>query len=938
MKKFLKIFFGTIGVIVILLIIIPIIFKKPILKKVQTLINENVNATVKFADFNLSLFKGFPDLSVELTDLSVVGINQFAGDTLVAFKSFYAEVNLLSAISGSQIKVKAIVLDHPTLNGKVLADGKANWDIAKPAEEKQAENKDEASGETKFNLSLKKFKIINANIIFDDRKSNLFSEIKNLNYNLKGDFSQDKTDLNNNLEIEELTLVMQKITYLNKVVLSLKAEVGADLKVMRFIFNENVFKINELTLGFDGFVELKENKDVDLDVKFDLKKSEFKDILSLVPAVFTKEFAGLKTSGKIALNGFGKGVYNEKNLPAFGLNLMIENAMFQYPDLPKAVENVNIKVAVENKGGSADNTVVDVSKFHIEIAKNPIDVSLNIKTPVSDPLITGSFKGKIVLESLKDVLKLDNANLKGLIDMDLAIGGQLSSIEKQEFEKFKADGKLGVYKVEYKSKDFKQGAVINEMLLLFSPQYVDLQNFDAKVGKSDFNLKGKIDNLLSYLFKKETLRANFDFTSNLIDVNEFMGGESKPAQEEATADGSPMSVVEIPNNIDFKLTSKLNKILYDKLEISNTVGLITLKDSRAALENLSMQLLDGTMNINGSYTSKDLTKPTLDFGLDIKQFDIHKTYTSFSFLKGIVPLAESCKGKISTQLNITNILDQQMSPILNTMNGGGKLQSQNIEVSGSKTLDKLSAALKSDKYKKLELSNIAINFIIKDGNIEFDPFDVQLGKGKATISGKQNIDQTMNHKIAMAVPRSEFGGAANDVLNNLAKNANVPLSENINLNVLIGGTVTDPDVKLDMSETKNTVTDIVNNEIDKQKEKAREQARKLIEDADKQGQKLIAEAEKKAADIKKAASDAAAKVKSEADEKGKKLIKEAGSNPIKKEATKQTAKELNKQAEKQAQNIISEGDKNAAKLVDEAKKQAKKLKDDAQKKADAMLQ
>ena len=74
----LKIFLGFVLLMVVLLFTVPIIFKKQIRTKVEQVINESVNATVKFDDYKLGFFQDFPNLSFSMNNLSVVGIDKFA--------------------------------------------------------------------------------------------------------------------------------------------------------------------------------------------------------------------------------------------------------------------------------------------------------------------------------------------------------------------------------------------------------------------------------------------------------------------------------------------------------------------------------------------------------------------------------------------------------------------------------------------------------------------------------------------------------------------------------------------------------------------------------------------------------------------------------------------------------------------------------------------
>jgi hypothetical protein len=90
--------------------------------------------------------------------------------------------------------------------------------------------------------------------------------------------------------------------------------------------------------------------------------------------------------------------------------------------------------------------------------------------------------------------------------------------------------------------------------------------------------------------------------SSFIDLNELMGSTSidtTGAAAAAAADTVPMTVIEVPKNIDFVLNSNIGKILYDKLTITDIAGGITVRDARVSMDNLKMSLLEGSMSMSG---------------------------------------------------------------------------------------------------------------------------------------------------------------------------------------------------------------------------------------------------------------------------------------------------------------------------------------------------
>ncbi|MDA3954318.1 MAG: AsmA family protein, partial [Bacteroidales bacterium] len=613
-KWFVRIFLILIGLIIILLIVIPMFFKDEMLAKVKKEINNNINAKVEFVDFKLSLIKTFPDLNLGLKKVSVKGINQFEGDTLMYFESFNVQVNLMSAIKKNLV-VKGIVLNEPFINGMVLEDSSANWDIAKPFEEipdttfteNQVISDDTTSETMDYRIDLQKFKIKDAKIRYQDETSNIKASINNLNFLVKGDLGTDQSDISIKTSIDAINVKMGGIKYMKNATFGFDATIAADMENMIFTFKENSLSLNDIALGFEGVIEMLE-EDISVDVKFGTKKTSFKSLLSMVPAIYLEGFEELKTSGNLALSGDVKGTYNETQMPIANIRLVVENAIIQYPDLPKSVDNINIDLAVFYDGVIDDKTKVDLNKFHIELAGNPFDIAMHIQTPFSDPYIEGSVNGHIVLNTLTDVLPLEEMSLDGEITANINIAGNLSSIENENYEDFKAAGQLQLKDFVFESADLPAAFKIIETTFNFTPQYLELKTFKAEIGESDFNLNGKIENYISYALSDGTLKGDFIFKSSNINANEFMTETTEDFSEDeveiSVADtASEVSIIEIPENIDFKLVSTLDKIIYDQMDITDLTGTFLVKDQKVMMNNLKMNLLDGYFGVDGEYNT-----------------------------------------------------------------------------------------------------------------------------------------------------------------------------------------------------------------------------------------------------------------------------------------------------------------------------------------------
>ncbi|MFZ4797245.1 MAG: AsmA-like C-terminal region-containing protein [Bacteroidia bacterium] len=878
--KILKISLAVIALLLITAIALPFVFKGKIVALINEEVNKNVNAKVKFSDdIGFSIFSSFPDFTLSMKDIEVVGIENFEGDTLLALKNIEVSLDFMSVVNGEKIRIRNVFLNEPRIHAIILKNGKPNWDLAKPSGDTAAQVT--TSEPTKFDLVMKKFEIKNAYISYIDKAGNMSSEIVGMNYILNGDFTQDLFTMNNDLDIAKLSLSMANISYLNNVHASVKAEIDANQKDSKYTFKNNEFGLNDLLFKMEGNVEMK-GSDIGMDIKYAAVKNDFKDFLSLIPAIYSSSFKDLESKGKLGFDGFVKGIYNEKQLPAFAFNLMVENGWFKYPALPAPVENVGIDFHVTNADGNLDNTKINMSKLHFELQGDPFDAKLLAENLLKDPFVDAQLKGKLNLDNIVKIAPIpEGTKLSGMLVSDFAAKGKMSDIENKNYENFNASGNISVSGIQYQSKELPQGMNVKSATMSFNPQLVTLSNFDAKIGNSDMQMNGSLANFFPYFFGKGTLVGNLNFKSNLMDANQFLSKDTVAAKttEAAAADTNGMAIVELPSNIDFTLTSNIQKLLYTNMDITNFNGTVKVANSKLLFNKVALNLLGSSMSMDGFYETTNPKKPTVDMIFGIKNLDIQKAFNTFNTIKKIAPIAEKMKGNFSTSVfKFTTVLDSKMMPVYESLYAAGDLQISDATVTNIDAFNKVADAFKRDEWKKVDFKNVLVKYEVKGGRIYTKPFNVKVGGQNLTLSGSTGLDQTINYTGTVALPRKDLGAANSAVEGVLAQlnqkgGTNIKMNEIINIGLVMGGTFTKPTVSTNLADiAKNEASSLKNqltDEVNRKKKELEDQAKAEIE---KQKKELEAKGRAEADRIKK---EAEAKVKAEADKAKNRLEEEA---------------------------------------------------------------
>lgn len=937
MKKALKVILIVVVIFLALLIVLPFAFKGKIVSAVKEAANENLNAKLEFSDLNLSFLRSFPHLSVKLKNLSIEGVEPFQSDTLVAVPDFAISINLMSVLRGDKYEVRTVSIDNARVFLKVLADGRANWDIVKQDTTAVSDTTETVSD---FEVSLKRLSLSNAFLIYDDASLNTFVRAEGLNHTLTGDLSASSTELDTRTAIDLLLVNYEGVRYLNRANVSLDSKINADLDNYIFTFPDARLKVNELNLLAKGFFAMPE-EGYDMDIQFEALENDFRNFLSLVPAVYAKDFDQVKASGTLAFNGFVKGLYTDNTMPAFGLNLDIDNGRFQYPDLPGAVENIMLKAVIDNKTGVPDATAIDVTTFHMEMMGNPIDARLSVRTPVSDPYLDAFVKGTINLNDVNKIYPLEEGDqLAGMIVADFAVKGNQSAAEAQRYNEFQASGELNISDLVYNTTAFDAPIRIAKALFTLSPAAITMPEMNLLMGDNDIAASGQITNYLAYAFDKGELRGNLNMHSNYLNLNDFMEEDTEQVSD-TTA--STMSVIEVPADIDFQMNSTFNKILYDDLELTNASGTLRLKDQQLMLQNLRFNTLQGEMTMNGTYSTLNPQQPEVKMTLDVRRVDVQEAFNNFMTVEKLAPIAKLTSGKISSSFNFNTLLGMDMMPLLNSLNGSGNLTSPALVINNVNVFNKLADALKIEQFKRWAIDNINLSFEIEDGRVFVKPFNTKLGNINAEISGWNSFDQTLEYVMELAIPRSTFGGAANNVLDNLvsqanAKGANFSVGSTVPVSVLISGTVDDPKISTSLQSMGTNLMEGLKETIDQKKEevvtKVREEATKYIEEANVQAQKLLDAAQVQADKIMSTANQTAQTIRNEADNQAKQVIAEGKKKGMVGElAANKAAETIRSEGDKRATDVVNEAQKQADGIISTARQQADKLKADAQKKA-----
>lgn len=836
MKKKILITIGVLLLLVIgVLVAAPFFLEAKIGEIIKNNVNKNVNATLDFSAADLSLVRSFPNAAVRLENVSLVNKAPFEGDTLFSAGEVSLTMGIMQLFNGPNepIAISSLSLDNALVNVKVDAEENANYDIALETGEAAPAETQPAASSDGFNLNLESYEIKNSRIYYTDLAMGVSMALTDFNHKGSGDLSLETSELDTKTTAL-VSFEMDSTNYLNKNKVSLDALIGINLVESKYSFLKNEALINQLPLVFDGFVKLNDD-DMEVNINFKTPSSDFKNFLAVIPEEYSKNIEGVTTTGNFVLAGKFEGVVDDLHIPKFQININSENASFKYPDLPKAVTNINMDIAINNTTGITEDTSVDIKKAAFMIDQDRFNFNSQISELMGNTKVKAHIDGKMNLANLEKAYPVPaGLSLKGMLSADISTAFDMATLDRKEYEKTRTEGKMVLTGFEYKSDEIPNPVILKSTAVAFNPTTVSLTELNGSTGKTDFNVTGTINNFLGYMFNDEKVEGNFNLQSNTFDLNDFMVAETEtPAQTEATpasvTEGAPAAEkIKIPSFLDATFNASANTVIYDNITLKDVKGNLRIKDEKAVLTNMTSSLFDGKVAFNGEVSTKN-DIPTFDMKLVMDQLQIAETFKSLELFKALAPVAKVLKGKFSSDIALSGNLTDDFTPDLLSLSGDilANLMAQEISTEDAPVLSALSSKLDFINLKDLDLKELKTQLSFKDGLVSVKPFTVKYKDMAITVDGNHTFDQKMNYKAAIQVPAKYLGKDINALIAKLddatLEGLTIPVTANIT------GMYNSPQVSTDLtSGVKSLTTQLI--EIEKQKliGKGKDKAKDLI--------------------------------------------------------------------------------------------------------------
>lgn len=819
MQKTFK-FFGILLILCFgLLISIPVLFKKQISERIEVEVNKSINAAIAFESVSISLIENFPNLSLNVTNFNVSNRAPFENDTLVSIGKLHLTTSITDLISG-KYHIKSIDINDLYTTLKTNKKGVSNYNILKKTSEVTEETtKEENEDGSDFYFEIESYEVINFNLKYLDESANTSAEITNLNHRGNAILNNNDVTIDTKTNIKEISVSYDGVRYLNKVSFDWLAALKLNLETQKIVLDENHANLNDIKLYFNGFMQpIAEGFDMDL--TFDVEQSKFKSLLSLIPGAYTSNFETVKAKGALDFKGNLKGKYTENTIPKFNFHIQTNDAFFQYPELPKAVDHITIDTKIYNKTGKIDDTQIAINTFEFQIDNDIFKASTHISKPTTNPTVKAKFEGKINLDNLSEAYPIPlEYDFKGILNVYLETAFTQNDIEKHNYKNIYNQGNATLDQFHLETDLFPYPIEIETAQLDFSTKAVAVNRLELSTHKSDLSMTGTLSNLLEFAFANEDLKGKFDMRSNKFLASDFLSASSDTITAVATevkVDTIALEQLRIPAKIDITAQVKAASVSYDNLELKELEGTLSIKDQVAIFKNTKATIFNGKISLNGTVDTA-LTPSVFDMDMQFKNIRIADAFNSLELVSSIAPFANAVSGTMSSSFKMKGNLDKELFPDTKNITGNAvaDVEVTEIDTEKSKTLAQLDSNVAFIDLSKINIDKIKAFLTFENSKVIFKPFKVaNYDNIPIELGGSHSFENKMDYTLNAVVPATYLGSSADKLMIGMSKAEKEKIT--IPLTIKIEGGMTSPSIKPDF---KTAISKLSSQIVASQKEK-----------------------------------------------------------------------------------------------------------------------
>lgn len=723
MRRILKIFAGLLLLVLVALWLLPGLYEQRVGERVRSTAAAVLGGELRFDQVDLGLLRSFPHLTLILRRATLVGGETFAGDTIATAERLSAMIGA-GVLFGRPIEVRALRIVEPELRLWKRTDGAANWKALLRHGTKPSYSAIGMRPAISLDLRVDDAAVRYAN---DSTGTRFAASVPKLRLRQASDGPKLS------VEAERIQLTAGGIPLLYDAEGSWESRWQPGPRPNCWRLGKNDLRLNAIRSSLEGWVDLGERDALLLDLRADCSRIRFKELLSMIPPLYARDFRALVASGDLNLSARARGRLSDGCAPAFELKVGVHDGRFQYTSLPEAFRDIHLEARIAHTGGTGDALAVEIPRFELALADNSLRLSFAASGLRSDPFIRLTVAGRLDLSDLERAYPLyRNERREGLLMANVRLAGRRSDLERERLGSIDAAGTLVVEKLDLRRSGFPP-LHIRRAAAALRPEALTLGELNGTVGSSDLALSGKLTDYLGYLFGEATLGGALYMESERLDLNELVATDGTPAQRSAAL-----------RRLDLTLRTACRTLRLRRSEFGGVRCDLHAEQGTLAWDGTANAAFGGHLAAVGKCTVA-ANGAEARLVLDIDSASPRRLFAQSQAVRHFAPLFGAAEGNCALHLVLRSRIGMDLVSDPVELDARGTLAIREVRATAPAVLERLADTMRLPSLRRIEGADVQLRFSASGGTLRLDPLELRTGGSLLRLIGCTAADGTLDY-------------------------------------------------------------------------------------------------------------------------------------------------------------------------------------------------
>ena len=735
--RVISIWIISVSAFIVLVLFLAQRYLGPEVKKLFiTEINKSLTAEVQIDEVQLSLIKDFPFASVRFSGVRMKeALNPPSKNYLLTAGTISMRFNIWDLLR-KKYEVKIIRLADVEIAPRIYADGRDNYHFWKQSASGSVDN---------VNFGLQRIIFHNLHIRYANDVSSTSLDVKVPGFVAKGNFGSNKyaLDLAGNILLNEYK--SQGISYVSDRNINVWLTLDADNTTGLYNIKKGTLETGKLKLATSGSL-IYSDKQKQIDLNVSATGSTLEEMISLVPVRFTKSFSGYKFQGKGNITSKIFGLFGDNQIPAVTVRLDLQNGIIAERKSGMSLRNVSALAAYSvNQNGK--NESLSISKLKANLGDGFISGSLMMQG-FSSPAIQCNLTASLNLNELQQFLKYEQfTTLNGWLKFNASFDGRITNINQPSTNDFLNSSLTGSGSIQQASlglKNYDLPIKNIQSVFEFNGNDLNLQQFSFQAGRSDFNLKGALGNLLSWIFiKNQSLAITGLLSSQRFDWDELSGAQQGSGSEYQFS---------LPANISISnLQIRNSHFTFGKFTGNNITGIAHLRNKVLSVSDIALLTCQGSVTGQFNINAKAEKYSLLQAKVRLEKVNVKMLFTQFGNFGQHDLKDENLEGLLTSDVVFAGTMMNNLNIDLNSIKTHADIKIENGRLVNYSPMQSLSKFLKVDDLSDIRFATLQNQVDIANQVIYIPSMEIKSSALDLQLMGTHTFNNELDYHFTIAL-------------------------------------------------------------------------------------------------------------------------------------------------------------------------------------------